>query len=378
MKRITTKQRDRDVLRDLRQRRRIVEYKKTTYRSNKRQRNIKHFRAWVKIKAREGINISIRGKTGYAVLVLPQTMNFSSEYEVTAKHINIIREFTTSESPAFKLGKVVFDYLKCISTSAALVLTAELSRWDDILSQNLCPEPQKWDPDIRRRFSELGFFEIFPGSLKLGESEPVYNPAIKLVPYIKGQCGDNNKTRLLNEQLQKIIGDSIDKWTFLSCGLSEAITNVTHHAYPETEGYSEKDRYWYLSGSFNREDKELKVVFYDQGISIPKTLPESKLWERLLSSLSKMALADRMKDEVMLKAAVELERTSTNDSDRGKGLQDLLEFIKQRNNGYLSILSSRGLYKYSQESGYGKDKTFRFKEPVNGTLIIWRLILDID
>ncbi|MGC6744878.1 hypothetical protein ACP0HM_10080 [Escherichia coli] len=50
----------------------------------------------------------------------------------------------------------------------------------------------------------------------------------------------------------------------------------------------------------------------------------------------------------MLKAAVEIKRSSTGEEDRGKGLQDLLEFIKQRGEGYLSIMSGKGLYKYSQ------------------------------
>lgn len=70
--------------------------------------------------------------------------------------------------------------------------------------------------------------------------------------------------------------------------------------------------------------------------------------KRFLNYLSKLPLAERKRDEQLLKAAVEIKRSSTGEEDRGKGLQDLLEFIKQRGEGYLSIMSGKGLYKYSQ------------------------------
>lgn len=154
-------------------------------------------------------------------------------------------------------------------------------------------------------------------------------------------------------------------------GLTEAITNVSHHAYPDSEGYSTEDKNWYLTGSYNNETKELKIVFYDQGIGIPKSLPASEVWEKVLSVLSRLPVVERKRDEVLLKAAVELERTSTKESDRGKGLQDLLEFIRQRKNGYLSILSLKGLFKYSMSDGKEEIKTEHFDKPVSGTLIIW-------
>ncbi len=46
---------------------------------------------------------------------------------------------------------------------------------------------------------------------------------------------------------------------------------------------------------------------------------------RVTFGLSLLPMADNRKDEAMLKAAVELDRTSTAESDRGKGLQDLQE-----------------------------------------------------
>lgn len=50
-------------------------------------------------------------------------------------------------------------------------------------------------------------------------------------------------------------------------------------------------------------------------------------------------------------------RTRTGDSDRGKGLLDLMEFIRQRGEGYLSIISLKGLFKLEIKLPIPKHKT---------------------
>ena len=183
---------------------------------------------------------------------------------------------------------------------------------------------------------------------------------------------------MLKAGIAGIVGDAVGKWTFLDSGLSEAITNVTHHAYPEKYGFQDDDKNWYLTGGYNKGNNELKIIFYDQGIGIPKSLPASEFWEVVAKVLDKLPLGTRFQDEVMLKAAVELNRTSTGDVDRGKGLPDLLQFIKQRGGGYLSILSGHALYKYTLNAaeGGGRVKSERFVDPIKGTLIIWKVVLN--
>ena len=308
-------------------------------------------------------------------------MNFNDKYELTSMHIAAIRKLAENNSApnkAYKLASVNFDNLKKISTSAALVLTAELSKWDDVIRNRLRPDIDNWDCDILRQFTEIGFFDLFSNnaSSDLPESDESCSASgLSLVKYIKGRCGDKAKTRVLKNEIRDIVEDNILKWTFLDCGLSEAITNVSHHAYPEDYNYSENDKYWYLTGAYNNKSHELKIVFYDQGIGIPKSLPSSNIWEKVLLWLSKYPMFDRRRDEVLLRAAVELDRTSTFESDRGKGLQDLLEFIKQRGDGYLSILSLKGLFKYAISDGKVAIKTENFEQPIYGTLIIWSVTL---
>ena len=286
-------------------------------------------------------------------------------FRSTSTYILAIRKLTNRpiEKNTYKLKEVSFDQLRNISTSAALVLTAELSKWDDAIRQSLIPNVKNWDPDILRRLRELGFFSLFRNSPEnLCNSKRTSGASINLVKYIKGKCGDANKTRILKGEFQEIVGEDIRKWTFLHSGLTEAITNVSHHAYPDRYDFIESDKNWYMSGGYDRSTKELKVVFYDQGIGIPKSLPTSTIKEKVYEFISKLKIdaADRRKDATLLRAAVQLSRTSTGKSDRGKGLQDLLEFIRQRQNGYLSILSLRGLYKFSVKNGIETTKSEHF------------------
>ena len=333
---------------------------------------------WIDEKVNQSkLNIKI-GKKGAITIFLPEKMNFSDFYEETAVIVSAIRKLCTSNkgvrfrAGGYKLKSVCFDGLKEISTSAALVLTAELSKWDDSLRANLLPRTENWSPHILRQFSEIGFFELFNRRPPISENENNESNPLNLVKYIKGKCNDSGKAKELKLQISNIVGDQIQKWTFLHAGLTEAITNVSHHAYPDNRGFSVLEKNWYLTGSFNKVKKQLKIVFYDQGIGIPNSLPSSHIWEHLLKKIADLTdIAEGKRDSTMLKAAVEYSRTRTGETDRGKGLSDLLTFIRQRGQGYLSILSLRGLYKFTINGGGENIKTESFSNPINGTLIIW-------
>ncbi|WP_157831705.1 hypothetical protein [Pseudomonas sp. YY-1] len=304
-------------------------------------------------------------------------MNFSDEYEKTALHLTAIRlltDKTNKSKKRYKLRHVNFDELKKISSSAALVLTAELSKWNDSIRNNLTPYTDNWDKDILHQLHDLGFFHLFKKTkLPINNTETTKN--INLVKYIKGSCGDSKKTATLKSELQRLVGDKISKWAFLHSGLTEAITNVSHHAYPQNRNFVEKEKNWYLTGSYNKEANELKISFYDQGIGIPKSLPESEVWEKILSMTAIVGIGKGMLDETLLSAAMEMDRTSTGENDRGKGLQDLLEFIRQRKEGYLTVISRHGLYRLLIREGKEIVKKHSFRTPLKGTLIIWNVSL---
>jgi len=381
MKKLSIKQRQRDIRLGLlphKGRRKTTNYKAAES-DETADENWQSTNTWIDERKGKELNISINKKR-HITLYLPEEMNFFDGYDSTVLNISAIRklvETKTLPTKAYRLVSVNFDNLKKISTSAALVLTAELSKWDDATRQKLRPMVDNWNPNILKQFTELGFFDLFQkNSIESLNNDEASTSKLRLVKYIKGRCGDSDKARILKKGINEIVDNTVNKWTFLHSGLTEAITNVSHHAYPDKCGFLKDDKNWYLTGSYNEQTKELKIVFYDQGIGIPRSLPESDVWEKILKFLSKIPLAERKRDEVLLKAAVELDRTSTEETDRGKGLQDLLEFIRQRNDGYLSILSLKGLFKFSLHDGKEKTKTEHFSNAICGTLIIWSATLD--
>ena len=332
----------------------------------------KHKNRWIDSLIENEL-IAIRKPKKYHIeLILPVKLNFSDCFEETALYIKVIRFLTINGSlhkKGYKLRRVNFCRLREASTSASLVLTAEISKWEDSLPSKLIPEVDNWDTNILRQFNEVGYFNLFEKAPEIPITEE--DSPLTLVRYIKGTCGDVAKTRELKTAINSVVGDHIKKWMFLRTGLDEAITNVSHHAYPDEKFSSEKDKIWYLTGSYNRKSNKLKIVFYDQGIGIPQALPVSEIWERVLKYFADKPFISKKLDATLLKAAVELDRTGTGEEDRGKGLQDMLEFVKQREEGYLSILSGKGLYKYTVEDGEPKS----FNQEILGTLIIWCVTL---
>jgi hypothetical protein len=378
LKKLSKNQRLLDRLRDLGLRKGTFKTRNHRNKSKNHSINFTSWRAtneWIDNEVLNGLNVTFIKKKR-VIINLPDKMNFAGFYEQTVLYLIAIRKLVYRDNApkkAYKLASVNFDNLKSISTSAALVLTAELSRWDDTISKNLIPNISNWDPSIVKQLNELGFFDLFrtpPGLSSISGSN-----GLSLVKYIKGQCTDKNKPKELKKSIQELVGDNISKWTFLHSGLTEAITNVSHHAYPKSLKMSSDDKNWYLTGSFDASSKELKIAFYDQGIGIPRSLPASEVWEKVLSFLSPLPKMEKKLHATLLKAAVQIDRTSTEDTDRGKGLPDLLEFIKQRKNGYLSILSLKGLYKYTISNGKERIKTFPFENELPGTLIIWSVNL---
>lgn len=319
------------------------------------------------------------------VIHLPDKMDFEGNKQETLQHLNMLSRLVKFigknggrplPKGAYNLGSVNFDCLKQLSTPAALVLTAELSNWEDTIKNKLSPKIKQWNTEIYSQLHDLGFFDLFENKYSKPPACKSNCSDTRLVRYIKGYCGDEGKIRELREGIKELVGDKIDKWTFLASGLDEAITNVFHHAYPEEWERRSKKEAWYLTGSYNETTKELKVIFYDQGISIPKTLPTSKWSENIYSlAAATTKTGEEYHDAKLLKAAVEYGRTRTEELDRGKGLGDLLVFIKKRQSGKLSILSGKGQYSFTVKEGVEKTETFRSEYPMEGTLIVWRVTL---
>ena len=396
MKKITLKQRIRDVKRSLDNRRTRIKIKdkNALYQELHSVALVSQaVSKWIKSEIKKGLKVTnySKGKNlgkNDIVIHLPSRMDFSDNQDETVQCLTAIRKlvsifevYKSKKIPkkAYKLRSVNFDELASISTSAALVLTAEVSKWNFSIKKKLVPMVEKWHEDIYVQFEQLGFFDLFENKPQKVITSIKHSPDVDFVRYVRGKCGSSDeakeKKKELKREIANLVGAKIDKWTILHSGLTEAVTNVTHHAYPEGKSCEEKS--WYLTGSFNKSTNEMKIAFYDQGVGIPNSLPASEIWEKVLSYFAKLKLPkiEQKKHAKLLEAAVSIDRTSTMQNDRGKGLQDLLEFIRERKSGYLSILSYHGLYKCWIDRGEEHTKTIGMDRSLDGTLIIWSVRL---
>ena len=217
----------------------------------------------------------------------------------------------------------------------------------------------------------MGYFEL----LNIPRPSVFEEPNdVTFLRFIRGDSENRDSGQLakqLRVNIETMVAKGIKKVSMYE-GLSEAITNVGHHAYPSIVVNSRKQ--WWVSASYNRQSRELFVMFYDQGAGIPVTLPTQ--WH---SFEHLREIFGRLNDSQKIEAAMKYGRSSTKLVERGKGLRNLVEFAKVHEEGRLSIYSLRGLYRLTRtgenettETGMaGQDH----KTSIGGTLIEWSVKL---
>ncbi|WP_417840415.1 hypothetical protein [Terasakiella sp.] len=270
-----------------------------------------------------------------------------------------------------------FCNIKYISPAAALILAAEYDRFrrlNDIPLHTV--DSSNWNPYVRALLEGLGFLKLLNVDENIGEDNGYeVNPELNILPFISGL-----KTNA------GIAGDFQDKVKGLFNGLPEiaymqlyesvieAMNNVTHHAYPEWHKFKYtpiKDRWW-MTGAYDRKEKALNIVFYDQGVSIPGHLPKSGYREAISSYILKtfnlVFGRDSVLDGQQIAAAMEFKRTSTNVDGRGLGLAQMCELVDNSRDGRLRILSRHGEYIHTKGQ---KPIVNNHSNSIGGTLIQW-------
>jgi hypothetical protein len=266
--------------------------------------------------------------------------------------------------------RLIFDAVEEIRPAAMLLLLAEIDRCRRIYSQRRVIGTYPANPKLERVLEATGFFALLGVRHRSPQTAPIF--PLEHIKFITGQGEQASRIPLLRQQL---LGPTITMTLLarsrLFGALSEAMINVGQHAYPSAWRFHRSlRRSWWLAGSINKMRKELTITFCDLGVGIPQTLPRLYPMERIREYL---ALLPTMKppDASMIQAAVELGRSATGQTHRGKGLsRDLRRFIEYANAGEMFIFSNRGMYKYS---GRHSEQTKDFSRSIHGTLIKWRV-----
>lgn len=298
------------------------------------------------------------------VIQLPESLDFEENYETTVSHLQALRRAVQTRK---RMRSLLFNELRFISPSAALVLASEVDRWNQSIKGRIRANVPTWHEEIKQLLCEMGYFEL----LRL--PKPTFDESSKKVVFLKftrGDVGAPNAGALAKQfriDVEQMAGSSIKKH-FLFEGLSEAITNVGQHAYPDPATFGQ----WWLSASFDRKASVLCVMFYDRGVGIPTTLPRAHFFENI------KALFNQWRDSEKIEAAMRGGRSATEKIERGKGLRNFIEFATSHKRGRLSIYSLRGMYRMSWKKEHSAPESTErrdYENSIGGTLIEWLITL---
>lgn len=295
---------------------------------------------------------------------LPERLTFAHNCASTLRALGLVRE---AGEKRLLLRYLNFDGLREVSPAAALLLASEVDQWNRTSQGRLRASHETWDPNVTKLLCEMGFFEL------LGIARPpdlAATTSTRFLPFIRGEVhadrhNAGERAKQLNQAIASAAAGADIKRHLLFTGLSEAITNVSHHAYPTRW----KMRPWWMFAAYDSARNLVTVVFLDHGQTIPGTLPAWKDLERLRERFGVW------NDGAKIRAAMELGRTGTGNLGRGKGFPDLLEIIKAHSGSMLRILSRRGMLTVENRGTEALQMTSTsLARQLKGTLIEWKFV----
>ena len=297
----------------------------------------------------------------------PGNFSFRNNYHEVGSFLASFRDKVYNKDYARRRFGIDFRKLDDITPGAALVLAAELHRLRVFINNVLIPiRYEEWKRNISATFNQLGLFEFLKVNENYIEDVSKYRSNEVFIKYSLGVDVTPSDCAELLDHLKEIAGP-IDAENFIYDGLIEAIKNSKQHAYSDQRWYGVEEGTWLMCGAYNARSGVLTAAVYDYGVGIPYTLPRSGWWEKVKALL---ATFDRHDDAAMIAAAIEVGRSRTGLSERGKGLPAMLRFFDKRP-GVLRILSGSGEVRYSSKRQ--KIERIDHKVPIGGTLIQWEV-----
>jgi hypothetical protein len=353
--------------------------------------------AVVTVQDHTGKQWRARRSTGVKRLAMPEALCFDENPGETLAVLKQLRsrlaisQILRAPPSKRRRGRVsrvgeytAFETMHHVSPAAALVLAAEYERI--LLSTGgraAVIGVDEWDEAVFKTLWTIGFFDlVWAGELE----EPDLSADVVVLRMQSGNTADPKEVDKLVSGLRLLYPGAADEPGDTEAGLIhlfgamiEAVANVPNHAYPNTwpRVPSQRLRRWWMTGAVDRKNRRTTAVVFDQGVSIPVSLPnwaQAEGWgRRLRRAVGIMpAVADPRSDGEAIAAAVEEAVSSTGEHHRGTGLAQMRDFVSQCREGRLRIMSRCGevVFRPDQEPVV---KTYEV--PLEGTLIEWSVFL---
>jgi len=259
------------------------------------------------IKAKESHRAPVRRTAaGQYEIPLPEDLSLEANYDEVMDAITQIRRYAVRER---KRTYVDFRSVRTVGPGAALVLAAELDRWTRQTGRRLyIRDASDWDPSVYALFQEMGLYDLLrPLNRPRGKSAGTQQ-------FIRFRANNRvlgDEARELRDQLAKLLrSGEFSRRRKLYEALVESMSNAWKHAYPAPFPKSltpPLSQMWWMCGFLDKVNNILTILFFDQGVGIPTTVPRLYTLERLKGWLSSLGLHDD--DSSRIKAAIEMGRT---------------------------------------------------------------------
>jgi len=297
-----------------------------------------------------------------------QTISFFTELKKLSKTIIDRRKYRPTSPIRYSIG---LGELSDISVRCSVIFAAEIDRLRRIAGFELHYQGSiEDDNEAISLLRQLGVFNL----IKNEDQEPVniisegaingHRTAIRL---LSGLNCDENKFEDFEKSVREIF-EKFRQTDFLHVSMAEAMLNATNHAYLEKYNlkYPSCGKRWWAAAVLDTRRSQLKIIIYDQGHGIARTLPSSGLAEKIRITVGKLkGTLTKLRDtseEVLVEAALLTARSRTGEDKRGKGFKDIQEPIREVAGSSLRITSGRA--EVTLKDG-------NVEHHIGGTLIEW-------
>lgn len=303
-----------------------------------------------------------------------ETIEFFLQLKRLSKHIIKRREYRRTTPVHYSIG---LEALEEISVRCAIIFAAEIDRLRRIAGDELFYQGKiEDDSEPISLLRQLGVFRLIGdqlGESSDNESSCAVHGHRTAIPLMSGLNCDEEGFLGFERSVRSIFSE-FETTDFVHSSMAEAMLNATNHAYISKYPleYPSCGKRWWAAAVMDADRSELKVIIYDQGHGIAKTLPTSGLVEnievaigKILGKLTKMVDTP---EEIMIKAALEAARTRTGDEKRGKGFKDIQAPVNEVSGSKLRITS--GQAQVTLKNGYDT-VSLPLENHIGGTLIEW-------
>lgn len=308
-----------------------------------------------------------KSKDSWTDLAVPSDIDLFQNRDATCKFIQMVREKVLG---GIRL-RLLFDDCNSIRLSALVLLLAQIHKLRLEFGEEHITGTYPKNSRIERLLVDSGFYQLLAVKSR---KKPV--PASKLTRFIRFKSDQKPNSAEIPNLRKELLGDDLQMPQVIAKlifrALSEAMTNVNHHAYKtKSLRVASLAGRWWMVANVSARTRLFTLAFYDAGVGIPKTLPRKYPIEKIRGVLSLLP-GIQPDDGQMIRAAMELGRTRTEATNRGKGLMDLAKLIETVGAGSMQIFSRCGSFTYKPNN----EEHMNHEGFVEGTLIEWQLPID--